>query len=91
MDLSLFPLPGYQTLVTKTRTHVQGGGVGVYVRTGLPFTLCNTKSVFFEKLYECLFITLALKTGKKIQFTDLTPNTQLSLPPNNSLNSTTPS
>jgi len=79
MDPSLFPLPGYQNLVTKTRSHGQGGGVGIYVKTGLPFTPCPTKSVFIEKLYESLFITLTLKTGKKITIgTIYRPNTKYS-------------
>jgi len=83
----LFPLPGYQPLISKTRSTGQGGGGGLYIRTGLPFKLCRAKSVFIDKLYESIFIDITLASSKKLtigsiyrpntRYSTLTPSEQL--------------
>jgi hypothetical protein len=40
----LFPLPGYQPLVFSTRSKSRGGGVGIYIRSGISFRQCPSKS-----------------------------------------------
>ena len=79
MDSDHFPLPGYQPLTFKTRTTCQGGGVGIYVRTGLPFKICKSKSIFTDKLYESLFITITLPSSKTLTIGTLyRPNSKYS-------------
>jgi hypothetical protein len=51
-DPNQFPLPGYQPFIFTTRSSGQGGGVGIYLKNGLPFKLLKDKSVFISKLYE---------------------------------------
>jgi len=79
VDADLFPLPGYQPLIFKTRATGQGGGVGIFIRTGLPFKICRAKSIFIDKLYESLFVDLTLSSGKKLTIGSIyRPNTKYS-------------
>ena len=60
-----FSLPGYASLVYKTRANnVQGGGVGIYVRNTIPFTVSTVHSVFSDRLFESIFVELTLPSTK---------------------------
>jgi len=88
MDPSLFPLPGYQNLVTKTRSHGQGGGGGDLCQDRPPFH--SLSHLYLSKNFMNPFLSPShSKQAKKsplAQFTDPTPNTPHSQPLSNSLN-----
>jgi len=56
-----FQLNGYHPLCYKSRTHAQGGGVGIYVKSNLTYKLLPECSVFVERIYESIFIEVALQ------------------------------
>jgi len=45
---------------------VQGGGVGIYVKTGLSFSHSEEFSIFYDRVFDSIFIELSLESGKKI-------------------------
>jgi exonuclease III len=49
-------LPGFQNLIFRSRSNMQGGGVGFYIKEGLNITVLNNLSVFHERVFESLFI-----------------------------------
>jgi exonuclease III len=52
-------LPGYSKLIFKTRNNnVQGGGVGIFVKKGIKFSVSSTHSIFLERIFESIFIDL---------------------------------
>jgi exonuclease III len=63
MDPNAFSIPGYQTLIYKCREKGQGGGVGIYVKSGINFVI-NPCSVFMEKVFESLFIDIVINKRK---------------------------
>ena len=46
----LFPLNGYIPLICKTRKNSQGGGVGVYIRSNLQYSIREDLSIFYDKV-----------------------------------------
>jgi len=60
-----FEIPGYK-LFSKQRNIFQGGGVGLYIRTGINFTLDPALTVFHEKIFESIVGTVDLGKNKKI-------------------------
>ena len=64
-DSNLFLLDGYQPLVYTCRKNSQGGGVGIYFRTGLKFVL-EKKSIFMERVFESLFAEVWTNDKKKL-------------------------
>jgi exonuclease III len=66
IDANLFALPGYQPLLFTNRSSSQGGGVGIYLKSGLSYNVLKDKSIFIDKLYESLFIQITTDVGKKI-------------------------
>ena len=88
-DPEHFNLPGYQTLIYKTRSMSRGGGVGFYVRQGLNFKILEDLSIFNEKIFESICIQVEVKVGKKINFISLyrPPGNHPTLTPSNQLES----
>jgi hypothetical protein len=66
LDVNLFPLPGYQPLICKTRINSSGGGVGIYVKTNIQFKILTELSIFQEKLFESVFIEISANSAQKI-------------------------
>ena len=66
VDNSFFPLANYHPIETNTRTIARGGGVGIYVRENLSFKILKQYSIFYERIFESLFIEVSLENSKKI-------------------------
>jgi len=64
-DLVDFKLEGYQNLFYRQRTKAQGGGIGIYVKKGINFTIDNMATVFHERIYETLVGTAIINNKKK--------------------------
>jgi hypothetical protein len=65
-DHTLFNLPGYNELVYKSRrNNVQGGGVGIYVKSGLTFNLKPQLSIFVDRVFESIFIEVQPASSPK--------------------------
>ncbi len=70
-----FSLPGYSTLEYKTRSNiVQGGGVGIYVRCNIPYSVAPMYSVFSDRLFESIFVKLNLPSTKLLVGSVYRPN-----------------
>ncbi len=65
IDPDLFDLPGYHSLIYKTRHNAQGGGVGLYVKDNLHFNLLSEKSIFIDRILESIFIEIWTSKNKK--------------------------
>jgi hypothetical protein len=60
-----FSLPGYSKLEYKIRNNnVQGGGVGIYVRSHLSYSVSAIYSVFSDRLFESIFVEVTLQNSK---------------------------
>jgi hypothetical protein len=55
----ILPIPGFQTVICKTRSNMRGGGVGFYVRDGLTFKVVENLSPFEQKIFEALTIQVS--------------------------------
>ena len=56
---ALFNITGYQPLIYKLRGgEVQGGGIGIYVRCGISYTIDAAASVFRDRLFETIVIEI---------------------------------
>ncbi len=70
-----FSLNGDSNLEYKTRSNnVQGGGVGIYVRSNIPYTVSNVYSVFYDRLFESLFVELVINLSKLLVGSVYRPN-----------------
>ena len=88
-DSSFFNLHGYHPLEFKSRHNdAQGGGVGIYVKNNLNYTLNEEMSVFHDRILETIFVNVSFgsktfligsvyRTGT--QHPTLTPKDQFSL------------
>jgi hypothetical protein len=59
-------LPGYHPLVCTLRNSAQGGGVGIYVKSCLKFSLLHSKSIFIERIFETIVIEVITNNSKTI-------------------------
>ena len=66
IDNSFFPLINYHPLETNTRQVSRGGGVGIYVKENLSFKVLKNYSIFYERIFESLFVEITFENGKKI-------------------------
>jgi hypothetical protein len=61
-----FVLPGYSRLQYKLRgNNVQGGGVGIFVKSNLKFCVLSAESIFVDRIFESIFIKLELPNSRK--------------------------
>ena len=61
-----FLLPGYKPLINKLRRgNTQGGGVGIYVKKDIDYSINSTLSVFFDRVFESLAIEITLKDSNQ--------------------------
>jgi len=65
-DTADFKIPGYQNLIYRQRTKAQGGGVGIFVKLGINFTIDTAASIFHERIYESLVGVAEFDNNKKI-------------------------
>jgi hypothetical protein len=62
-----FSLPGYNPLIFKLRnSNTQGGGVGIYIKSNIKFTILQAQSIFIDRIFESLFVQIELSTYRKI-------------------------
>jgi hypothetical protein len=60
----LVQLPGFQQIVFSERAGMRGGGIGFYIRDGLPFNKIDNLSTFNEKTFECLSVEVQYPNKK---------------------------
>ena len=66
-DESLYNITGYHPPSFKlSNPSTQGGGVGIYVKTGVPYKVLSNISVFIDKVVETIFVEITLPINKKI-------------------------
>ena len=59
-DPDLFVMDGYHPLVYKCRRNdVQGGGVGIYIRNSLSFSVNDDLSIFVDRVLESIFVDVS--------------------------------
>ena len=59
VDNSFFPLQNYHPLETNLRNNARGGGVGIYIREHLSYTILKPYSVFIELIFESLIMKVS--------------------------------
>jgi hypothetical protein len=65
-DSMAFSLPGYHPLEYKLRrNNVQGGGVGIFIKRRLKYSVLPEKSIFVDRIFESLFIEVELGPSAK--------------------------
>ena len=58
-----FSLSGYHKLVYKLRrNHVQGGGVGIYIKSNLNFNVNVKSSIFVDRVFESILVDISIKS-----------------------------
>jgi exonuclease III len=63
----MYTLKGYHPLVFKTRANnVQGGGVGLYVRSELNFSVLAVQSIFIDCIFESIMVEIEFSRDQKI-------------------------
>jgi len=66
-DSVSFVLPGYHPLIYKLRrNNVQGGGVGIFVKSKFKFNVLSEYSLFIDRIFESLTIEVFLNPKHKI-------------------------
>jgi Reverse transcriptase (RNA-dependent DNA polymerase)/Endonuclease/Exonuclease/phosphatase family len=62
-----FSINDYHPLIYKLRhNNVQGGGVGIYVKKSLKFSLLPGKSLFVDRIFESVFVDIDVNHSTKI-------------------------
>lgn len=62
-----FNIPGYSNLVYKLRrNNVQGGGVGIFVKSDLHFSVDVASSIFVDRIFESILLEVTVNRNKKI-------------------------
>ena len=57
-----FSIPGFHDLIYKLRrNNVQGGGVGIYIKSCFNYSLNSTSSVFVDRIFESIFVDVSIK------------------------------
>ena len=63
-DRHNFDLPGYHDLLSKTRTNSNRGGVGIYIKNNIQYSVRDDLSIFIPNIIESIFIEIKVKHGK---------------------------
>ena len=67
-----FPLPGYQPLFYKQRrNNVQGGWVGIYIKSCFTCNLLPDCTVFHDRIIESITVEILLKNNSKVYVSSL--------------------
>jgi len=60
-----FSLPGYHNLLYKLRrNNVQGGGVGIYIKSNLNYNVNVKSSIFVDRIFESFLVDISIKNKK---------------------------
>ncbi len=60
-------IKNYHPLIYKCRTPgVQGGGVGIYIKDHLKYSILHNNSIFIDRIIETLFVEVEVTNNKKI-------------------------
>ena len=60
-----FTIPGYHKLIYKLRrNNVQGGGVGIYIKSYLNFSVNSASSIFVDRIFESVVVDITVKNKK---------------------------
>ena len=66
-NLSSVSLDSYIVFECNLRSnHVQGRGVGFYLKKNLKFNILHEKSIFVDRIFESIFEEVWIKNNKKI-------------------------
>ena len=65
-DPTMFNIEGYHFIFKGRKSGVQGGGVGLYIRSDLKFKLIPEYSIFIDKVIETIFVEIEVNEKKKI-------------------------
>jgi exonuclease III len=65
MDPELYCLPGYHCPMFKLRENKQGGGVAIYVKDVVSYSIIDKYSTTIDKVVDCLFIEIRTVCKKK--------------------------
>ena len=65
VDNSFFPLQNYHPLETNLRSNARGGGVGIYIKEHLSYTVLKPYSVFVERIFESIITEVSTANNKK--------------------------
>ena len=65
-DPSLYQLDNYQLIESNTRENARGGGVGIFVKKDIVFSVLKQYSVFSERIFESLFIEITNDNNHKV-------------------------
>ena len=57
---SVLDIPGYHSLVYRSRVKTQGGGVGFYISSDISYSILPT-SIFHERIFETLLIEVTME------------------------------
>ena len=69
-------LPGYHPLITRTRNLDNRGGVGLFIRSNIKFTIREDLSVFIPHIFESIFIEyISIKKKRCVVGVIYRPNT----------------
>ena len=67
-DNASFKLNGYHPLIYKLRrNNVQGGGVGIYVKSNFSFNILPDLSIFVDRVFESLSLEIFINPQTKIK------------------------
>jgi len=62
-----FTIQGYSPLIYKLRSNnVNGGGVGIFVKSDINFCVNPIFSIFHDRIFECIMIEILMNNGKKL-------------------------
>ena len=75
-DPSLFKIPNYQPIEINSRSLARGGGVGIYIKDGLPFANLSQHSIFVERIFESVFIEIVIDNKKIVVGSVYRPGTK---------------
>ena len=62
-----FSINGYYPMIYKLRNNdVQGGGVGIFIKTGISYSIDTASTVFHDRVFETLIIEININNSKLI-------------------------
>ena len=65
MDTRL-ALPGYHPFVSRCRLNERGGGVGLFIKDSLQYTIREDLSIFLPHVFESLFVETQITNTQNV-------------------------
>ena len=66
-NIQCLDIPGFQSLIYKSKNQNRGGGVGFYIKSGIAVKIIDQLSVFVDGIFESLCIELIYSSGKTLR------------------------